>query len=517
MFPYPSGSGLHVGHPLGYIGTDIFARYMRMAGYNVLHAMGYDAFGLPAERYAVDTGQHPEVTTRANIENMGRQLQRLGVGHDPRRGVATTVLEFYRWTQWIFLQIYNSWYDAEQDRARPIEQLVAALDAGERELPPTAAAEKGWADMSEAEREKAIDSLRLAYLDEVVVNWAPALGTVLANEEVTADGRSEQGNLPVYRRPLKQWMMRITAYADRLIADLDTLDWPESLKAMQRNWIGRSMGARVEFDVDVEGAESLHVFTTRPDTLYGVTFAAVAPEHPLLDGQLPEQYAKEVPAVWRGEGQDIDGVPPGGFHSPTKAVAAYRRRSERRSDRQRQTEVESTTGLYTGIDAIHPLTGERVPIFVAAYVLMQSGSGAVMGVPAHDTRDFRSARKLELPIKPVVRPPAEWFAEHGLEPDAPVEQWPDAYTGHGESIGSGTETDGLPSEEAGIRIIEKLEQIGKGHREVAYKLRDWLFSRQRYWGEPFPIVYDEGGRAIALPDDQLPVELPKLDDFAPVV
>jgi leucyl-tRNA synthetase len=476
--------------------------------------MGYDAFGLPAERYAVDTGQHPEVTTRANIANMGRQLHRLGLGHDPRRGVATTDVEFYRWTQWIFLQIYNSWYDPDQDRARPIEELVAELDAGKRELPD---AGKPWAEMTERERSRAIDAVRLAYLDEVVVNWCPALGTVLANEEVTADGRSEQGNFPVFRRPLRQWMMRITAYADRLIDDLDKLDWPESLKAMQRNWIGRSVGARVEFDVDVPGAEALHVFTTRPDTLFGVTFAVVAPEHPLLDGQLPVQYRDEIPGSWRGAGQDIDGVPPGGFGSPAKAIAAYSRRAERRSDRQRQAEVESTTGLYTGLDAIHPLTGERVPVFVADYVLMQYGSGAVMGVPAHDARDFRFARRFELPIKAVVRPPAEWFAEHGLEPDAPTDEWPEAYPGHGDSINSGGLTDGLSSEEAAVRIVEELERIGKGRRQVAYKLRDWLFSRQRYWGEPFPVVYDDQGDPIALPDSELPVELPKLDDFAPIV
>ncbi|MEA2428013.1 MAG: leucyl-tRNA synthetase, partial [Thermoleophilaceae bacterium] len=331
------------------------------------------------------------------------------------------------------------------------------------------------------------------------------------------DGRSESGNFPVYRRPLKQWMMRITAYAERLIADLEKLDWPESLKAMQRNLIGRSVGARVEFDVDRSGAEPLHVFTTRPDTLYGVTFAAVAPEHPLLDGDLGAEWPEGTPAVWRGAGQDLEHVPDGGYASPAEAVAAYRRRSERRSDRQRQADVESTTGIYTGVDAVHPLTGERVPVFVADYVLMQYGSGAVMGVPAHDTRDFRFARRLDLPIVPVVRPPDAWFEEHGLPPGAPVEQWPDAYPGHGESIGSGGPTDGKPSREAGMEIIEELERRGRGHREVAYKLRDWLFSRQRYWGEPFPIVYDEAGNPIALPESELPVELPKLDDFAPVV
>src|SRR3954464_4881211 len=433
MFPYPSGSGLHVGHPLGYIGTDVVARFGRMRGRNVLHTIGYDAFGLPAERYAVETGQHPEVTTARNIATMRGQLRRLGLGHDRRRSVATTDEAFYRWTQWIFLRLYESWYDPEADAARPVADLIAALDAGTRELPEAAANGRAWTELGADERRDAIDSVRLAYLDEVTVNWCPALGTVLANERVTAGGRSEIGNFPVFRRPLNQWMMRITAYAERLLTDLDKLDWPESLKSMQRNWIGRSVGARVEFDIDLPGAEPLHVFTTRPDTLFGVTFAVVAPEHPLLDGELPVQYRDEIPGVWRGAGQDIDGVPPGGFGSPAKAVAAYRRRSERRSDRQRQADVESTTGIYTGLEAIHPLTGERVPIFTADYVLMQYGSGAVMGGPAGDERDFRFARKFGLPIKAVVRPPKAWFEEHGLAPDAPTDEWPEAYTGHGES------------------------------------------------------------------------------------
>src|SRR3954466_3450 len=278
MFPYPSGSGLHVGHPLGYIGTDVVARFGRMRGRNVLHTMGYDAFGLPAERYAVETGRHPEVTTRDNIANMRRQLHRLGLGHDPRRSIATTDVEYYRWTQWIFLQIFNSWYDEEQERARPIEELVEELEAGTRQPHDGSR----WADLSEEERSRLVDSYRLAYLDDVMVNWCPALGTVLANEEVTSDGRSVIGDYPVYRRPLRQWMMRITAYADRLIADLEGLEWPESLKAMQRNWVGRSEGARLTFDVDGRGSdEKLDVFTTRPDTLFGATFAVVAPEHPL--------------------------------------------------------------------------------------------------------------------------------------------------------------------------------------------------------------------------------------------
>src|SRR5919206_3770479 len=350
MFPYPSGSGLHVGHPLGYIGTDVIARFKRMRGHNVLHTIGYDAFGLPAERYAVETGQPPEVTTRRNIANMRRQLRRLGLGHDPRRSVATTDEAFYRWTQWIFLRLFQSWYDPDADAARPVAELIADLDRGARELP-----EGTWADLDEGERRDAIDGLRLAYLDEVTVNWCPALGTVLANEEVTAEGRSEQGDFPVYRRPLRQWMMRITAYADRLIADLDTVDWPESLKAMQRNWIGRSEGARVEFAIGGDADARLPVFTTRPDTLYGVTFVAVAPEHALLDAGLPDAYPAGTPPVWRGAGQG--GAPPGGYVTPAAAVAAARERASRHSDRQREAEAAHPAAIYTGIDAVHPLTG----------------------------------------------------------------------------------------------------------------------------------------------------------------
>ncbi|HEY0633209.1 MAG TPA: class I tRNA ligase family protein, partial [Thermoleophilaceae bacterium] len=397
MFPYPSGSGLHVGHPLGYIGTDIYARFKRMTGFNVLHTMGYDAFGLPAERYAVDTGQHPEVTTRENIANMRRQLHRLGLGHDPRRSIATTDVDYYRWTQWIFLQIFNSWYDEEQERARPIEELVEQFEAGERTTPDG----RSWADLGEDERARLVDSYRLAYLDDVMVNWCPALGTVLANEEVTSDGRSVIGDYPVYRRPLRQWMMRITAYADRLIRDLEGLEWPESLKAMQRNWVGRSEGARLGFEVARDGAgaaERLDVFTTRPDTLFGATFAVVAPEHPLLDDGLPAQWPDGMPAKWRG---------PGDHAGPAEAVAAYRAAASRASERQRQMDTERT-GVYTGLDAIHPLTGDRVPILTADYVLMHYGSGAIMGVPAGDERDFQFARQMDLPIKVVVEPPDEW-------------------------------------------------------------------------------------------------------------
>jgi leucyl-tRNA synthetase len=514
MFPYPSGSGLHVGHPLGYIGTDIYARFKRMTGFNVLHTIGYDAFGLPAERYAVDTGQHPEVTTRENIATMRRQLHRLGLGHDPRRSIATTDVEYYRWTQWIFLQIFNSWYDDEEERARPIEELIEQFESGRRQPPGG----RSWAELDEDERNRVVDSFRLAYLDDVMVNWAPALGTVLANEEVTADGRSVLGDHPVYRRPLRQWMMRITAYADRLIRDLEGLEWPESLKAMQRNWVGRSVGARLTFEVAREGDERLDVFTTRPDTLFGATFVVVAPEHPLLEHGIPDEWPEGTPAAWRGAGQGLEGGGDDGYASPAEAVDSYRRMASAASERQRQME-NRMTGVYTGIDAIHTLTGERVPILTADYVLMHYGSGAVMGVPAGDERDFVFARAMGLPLKVVVEPPDEWFAEHGLEPGAPIEQWPEAYTGHGISVGAGDvlPTDGMPSRDAGRAIVEALGERGAGAHEVSYKLRDWLFSRQRYWGEPFPIVFDESGRPIALPESELPVELPELEDFAPVV
>src|SRR5437870_4127320 len=296
MFPYPSGKGLHVGHPLGYIATDVYSRFQRMTGHNVLHAMGYDAFGLPAEQYAVETGTHPGVTTEANIATMQRQLRALGLGHDPRRGPATTDVDYYHWTQWIFLQIYNAWYDTEADRARPVSELVEELQSGKRATPDG----RPFDSLPAAEQRELVDSYRLAYLADALVNWCPGLGTVLANEEVTADGRSERGNFPVYRRPLKQWMLRITAYADRLLADLDALEWSDSIKLMQRNWIGRSTGATVRFPVPDHGGVAIEVFTTRPDTLFGATYMVLAPEHPLLDHIIPDQWPQDSPFEWRG-------------------------------------------------------------------------------------------------------------------------------------------------------------------------------------------------------------------------
>jgi leucyl-tRNA synthetase len=502
MFPYPSGTGLHVGHPLGYIGTDVYARFKRMTGHNVLHAMGYDAFGLPAEQYAVQTGQHPRVTTEANIANMRRQLRALGLGHDPRRGVATTDVAYYRWTQWIFLQIYNSWYDEDADRARPVDELVAEFEAGSRDPDPGPDGEiTPWSELDERERRSLVDSYRLAYLEEATVNWCPALGTVLANEEVTADGRSERGNHPVYRRPLEQWMLRITAYADRLLGDLDLLDWTDAIKTMQRNWIGRSEGAEIDFPVEGHEDVAITVFTTRPDTVFGATYMVLAPEHPLVDtitanewpgAQALEQF-EVTPAAWRGLfGAEAE--------TPAEAVANYRNFAASKSELERQSEGDIKTGVFTGAFATNPLTGTSIPIFIADYVLMGYGTGAIMAVPGQDQRDWDFAVEFDLPIIRTVEPPADFVGE--------------AYLGDGPAINSGL-LDGLPVADAKRKIIEWLEENQYGTGTVTYKLRDWLFSRQRYWGEPFPIVYDDAGTPRALPDSMLPVELPDIDDFEP--
>jgi leucyl-tRNA synthetase len=496
MFPYPSGVGLHVGHPLGYIATDVYGRYLRMTGHNVLHTLGYDAFGLPAEQYAVQTGQHPRTTTEANIVTMRRQLRRLGLAHDPRRSVATIDPEFYRWTQWIFLQVYNSWYDTVQDKARPIAELEAELAAGDRRVDPEVAVAAGvepgrpWDQLADVERRKVVDAHRLAYLSYSPVNWCPGLGTVLANEEVTADGRSERGNFPVFKRDLRQWMMRITSYAERLLGDLDDLDWPESIKLMQRNWIGRSEGARVVFPTK---AGPLEVFTTRPDTLFGATFMVVAPEHPLVDELAAGDWPGDVPAAWTG-----------GHPTPREAVDDYRHATALRTEMERQTEGRDKTGVFTGGYATNPVTGASIPVFVADYVLMGYGTGAIMAVPGQDERDWEFAERFGLPIVRTVAPPEGWEGE--------------AYVGEGPAINSANDSvslDGLGVTEAKSRIIDWLEERGAGRRNVTYKLRDWLFSRQRYWGEPFPIVYDEDGLPRALPDSMLPVELPEVDDYSP--
>jgi leucyl-tRNA synthetase len=478
MFPYPSGTGLHVGHPLGYIGTDVYSRFKTMNGFNVLHPMGFDAFGLPAEQYAVQTGQHPRVTTERNIANMRRQMERLGLGFDWRRAIATTDVSYYRWTQWIFLQLFNAYYDEVSQRARPIDELPPELR----------------------------DAKRLVYLDDALVNWCPALGTVLANEEVTSEGRSERGNYPVFKLPLKQWKMRITAYAERLLDDLDLLDWPDPIKVQQRNWIGRSTGAMVRFPTD---CAAIDVYTTRPDTLFGATFMVVAPEYGELDALVAGEWPADTPPSWTGGDPD-----------PSTAVERYRREVGGVREVDRLALARDKTGRFTGSYAVNPANGERIPVFVADYVLAGYGTGAIMAVPGHDERDFEFARAFGLSIVEVVKPPPEWFAAHGLPDGAPTEEWTEAYEGTGVTVNSANaeaSLNGLGTEDAKRTIIEWIESVGAGEGAVAYKLRDWLFSRQRYWGEPIPLVYDDEGNVRAVPEQYLPVELPDLANYEPEV
>jgi leucyl-tRNA synthetase len=514
MFPYPSGDGLHVGHPLGYIATDVYARFCRMNDLNVLHAMGYDAFGLPAEQYAVQTGTHPRITTEQNVATYKRQMRALGMAHDPRRGPATTDVAYYRWTQWIFLQIYNSWYDETADKARPIAQLVDELRAGRFPTPEGIA----FDDLGPLEQRRLVDSFRLAYVAEAPVNWCPGLGTVLANEEVTADGRSDRGNFPVYRRPLKQWMLRITKYADRLLDDLDALDWSESIKLMQRNWIGRSSGVLARFGVEGHGDVAIEVFTTRPDTLFGATYMVLAPEHPLVEVITTNEWPDDtIGSDWSSNALDTWKGLFGAGDPPPVAVRRYREFAASKTELERQAEGHEKTGVFTGAFAINPANNARIPIFIADYVLMGYGTGAIMAVPAHDHRDFDFAREFELPVVAVVRPSDEWLAERVVAADDAT-FWPAAYVGDGVAINSANDEvslDGRRVEDAKRVITEWLEQTGRGTATINYKLRDWLFSRQRYWGEPFPIVYDDAG-PVALPDTMLPVVLPEVTDFMPV-
>ncbi|MFC9515603.1 leucine--tRNA ligase [Nocardiaceae bacterium NPDC056970] len=481
MFPYPSGAGLHVGHPLGYIATDVFARYHRMQGHNVLHTLGYDAFGLPAEQYAVQTGTHPRTTTEANIANMQRQLRRLGLGHDERRSIATTDVDFYHWTQWIFLQIYNAWYDTAQGKARRISELEAEFASGERTLGDG----RDWVSLDAVERSKVLDSYRLVYHSDSMVNWCPGLGTVLANEEVTADGRSERGNFPVFRKHLQQWMMRITAYSDRLVDDLEYLDWPEKVKSMQRNWIGRSHGAQVKFAAD---GHDIEVFTTRPDTLFGATYVTLAPEHELVDQLVAAEWPEGVDQRWTG-----------GAATPAEAVEAYRASIAAKTDLERQENKEKT-GVFLGVYAVNPVNGHKLPVFIADYVLTGYGTGAIMAVPGHDQRDWEFATTFGLDIVEVIK--------GGDLSEA-------AFTGDGPLVNSDY-LDGLDVADAKKTVIARLEAEGVGTGTIQYKLRDWLFARQRYWGEPFPIVYDADGVAHPLPESALPVELPEVEDYAPV-
>ncbi len=478
MFPYPSGVGLHVGHPLGYIATDIVARYKRMRGLNVLHPIGFDAFGLPAEQYAVEHGVHPRITTEQNIANMIRQLKALGLSYDWDRMIATTDPKYYKWTQWIFLQMFKSYFDEEEQKAKPIEHLIEKL---RKERPD-------WDEMTPAAQEEVLQQYRLAYVAEAPVNWCPALGTVLANEEVTNEGRSERGNYPVYKRPLRQWMLRITAYAERLEKDLALVDWPEPIKLMQRNWIGRSEGANIDFPVPGKH-ERIRVFTTRPDTIFGATYMVLAPEHPLVEKLTAERWPEGTPERWTG-----------GAPTPKEAVEAYRRQAEAKSDVERQMESREKTGVFVGTYARNPVTGKDIPVFIADYVLMGYGTGAIMAVPGQDERDWEFAEAFGLPIIRTVQPPPDFEGK--------------AYTGDGPAINSGF-LNGLRMAEAKEKIIAWLEEHGYGERAVNYKLRDWLFSRQRYWGEPFPILYAPDGRIVPVDEEDLPVTLPEMEDFRP--
>ena len=454
MFPYPSGAGLHVGHPEGYTATDILARYKRMRGFNVLHPIGWDAFGLPAEQYAIKTGQHPRITTEENVANFKRQIKSLGFSYDWSREVNTTDPGYFRWTQWIFLQLYNSWFNPATNKAESIDTLAHPLDV-----------------TTDEQRRVWRDEQRLAYVSEAPVNWCPELGTVLANEEVK-DGVSEVGGFPVVRRPMQQWMLRITEYAQRLLEDLDGIDWSDSLKEMQRNWIGRSEGAEVLFRVEDSDVE-IAVFTTRPDTLFGATYMVVSPESELLEQIVSPEHKAEV--------------------------GAYQAEAAKKSDLERTDLAKDKSGVFTGAHAINPVNGRQVPIWTADYVLSGYGTGAIMAVPAHDSRDLEFAQKFKLPIEVVVQAPG---GGESL-----------GFTGNGTAVNSGF-LDGLPTPEAKAKITAWLEEKALGQGTVNYKLRDWLFSRQRYWGEPFPIVWNEGGH-LGLSESDLPLTPPDLTDFKP--
>ena len=459
MFPYPSGNGLHVGHPEGYTATDIIGRYKRMNGFNVLHPMGWDAFGLPAEQYAIKTGQHPRTTTEHNVNNFRAQLKRLGFAYDWDREVNTTDPGYFKWTQWIFLKLYNSYCDETTQTARPVSELE----------------EQGF---SRAE----IDAKRLAYVSEAPVNWCPELGTVLANEEVV-DGKSEVGGFPVERRPLRQWMLRITAFAQRLIDELDGLDWPEGIRLLQRNWIGRSEGAEVDFVV-ADGGQVIRVFTTRPDTLFGATYMVLAPEHPMVDQIVTEEQVA--------------------------AVEEYREKTARKSDLERTELAKDKSGIFTGAYAVNPVNNEHIPIWIADYVLVGYGTGAIMAVPAHDQRDMEFAQKFNLPIVQVVAEAPGLIQEAGNACDMPPLT---CFSGEGFAVNSGY-FNGLPTAQVKAEIIDMLEEKGIGKKTINFKLRDWLFSRQRYWGEPFPIVWEDGLHR-GIPDTELPLLPPDLVDFKP--
>ncbi len=461
MFPYPSAAGLHVGHPEGYTASDIVARYKRMKGFNVLHPMGYDAFGLPAEQYAIQTGTDPKTTTQKNVDNIRKQIKSLGFSYDWEREVTTTDPNYYKWTQWIFLKLFNSYFDVTEEKAKPIEQLP---------IPD---------GLSEEQKRQFVDDHRLAYEAEVAVNWCPELGTVLANEEVIG-GLSERGGHPVIRKPMRQWMLRITKYAERLLSDLDEVDWPYSIKKLQADWIGKSVGADVDFKVDGFD-ETIRVFTTRPDTLFGATYMVLAPEHPLVD-KITSKEKK-------------------------KAVRRYREEAARKSDLDRTDLAKEKTGEPLGAYAINPVNNEKIPIWISDYVLISYGTGAIMAVPAHDERDFEFAKEFNLPIVPVVEPQNSEDAEL-------VKKGELCFVGDGRAINSG-QFGGLSTDEFKEQITNWLAERGLGRGAINYKLRDWLFSRQRYWGEPFPILHTPDGGVVGLPEEDLPLELPIVKNYTP--
>jgi leucyl-tRNA synthetase len=592
MFPYPSGAGLHVGHPEGYTATDILARYRRACGFNVLHPMGWDSFGLPAEQYAVKTGQHPRKTTETNIANFTRQIKSLGFSYDWSREIATTDVDYFKWTQWIFLKLYNSWFNPETKKAEPIEVLEDVLSETPRrdwtkgEYGKYVSGLRNGYTRCPAEkraqfRREQLDKHRLAYVSEAPVNWCPELGTVLANEEVI-DGKSEVGGFPVIRKPMRQWMLRITAYAEKLLADLETIDWSDSLKEMQRNWIGRSEGATVKFQIEIPGPNSLSmdVFTTRPDTLFGATYMVVAPEHWLVDeilananrnfrvnGQITSPTVRIfgggsaetvtlADALAKAKADTVDLIevnpnvnPPAcilqdyGKHrfykqevsKQAQPIEEYRKQVARKSDLERTELAKEKTGVFTGAYALNPVNGEKIPIWIADYVLATYGTGAIMAVPAHDERDFEFAQKFKLAVKPVVKPWRDWFKQLGGPQGSATPRddyeamlkiyneraadFPKAFCTDegGEAINSSNQEislNGLPTSEAKKKITAWLEEKGLGKKTINYKLRDWLFSRQRYWGEPFPIVWKDGQHE-ALPESALPVLPPTLEDYKP--
>jgi len=484
MFPYPSGAGLHVGHPLGYIASDIFARYKKMNGYNVLHPMGFDAFGLPAEQYAIQTGQHPAETTKKNIARYKEQLRKIGFNYDWEREVVTSDPAYYKWTQWTFIQLFNHWFDNKQQKARPINELIDEfnkngtknIDAAQTEALQFSA--KEWLQSDEKKQQEILLNYRLAYLADTFVNWCPELGTVLANDEVS-NGVSVRGGYPVEQRKMKQWLLRVSAYAERLLKDLEALEWSDSLKEIQRNWIGKSIGAELEFKVK-DSDIKFNVFTTRPDTIYGVTFMVLAPESDLTK-QLTTAGQKE-------------------------AVELYLKEVKKRTERERLAEVKKITGVFSGSYAVHPITGKAIPIWIADYVLAGYGTGAVMAVPAHDSRDFAFAKHFDLPIIQVV-------TKKGETPNAPT-TWTESYDAKEGIIINSPIINGLEVKDAMTKIISYFEEKGIGTYQINYRLRDAIFSRQRYWGEPFPVYY-KNGMPYTLDEKDLPLKLPEIDKFLP--